>query len=82
MAQGLIGQREHPTPRARLQERIGLLVDWNVDERESGRVEHCLMSVKLRAADTVEDIEFRRRADPTSAGPSLTEGQWVPTQAA
>jgi len=79
MAQGLIEQREHPDYQGLgFEERLGLLVDREVAERENRRLQRYLKSAKLRAAATVEDIDFRRRRGlEKSQVLSLAEGHWV-----
>lgn len=41
------------------EERLGLLVDRELTERSSRRLERCLKTARLRAPATVEDIDFR-----------------------
>src|SRR5579863_7921992 len=79
MAQGLIEQREHPDYQGLgFEERLGLLVDREVAERENRRLQRYLKSAKLRAAATVEDIDFRRRRGlEKSQVLSLADGHWV-----
>ena len=79
MAQGLIEQREQPDYQGLgFEERLGLLVDREVAERENRRLQRYLKSAKLRAAATVEDIDFRRRRGlDKSQVLSLAEGHWV-----
>jgi DNA replication protein DnaC len=41
------------------EERLGLLVDRELTQRSSRRLERCLKTARLRAPATVEDIDFR-----------------------
>lgn len=43
------------------EERLGLLVDRELTEREDRRLQRCLKTAKLRSDAVVEDIDFRRR---------------------
>ncbi|EQD33405.1 IstB ATP binding domain-containing protein, partial [mine drainage metagenome] len=43
------------------EERLGLLVDKELTERESRRLERYLKAAKLRTNAVIEDIDFRRR---------------------
>ena len=79
MAAGLAEQAESATHQAlSFEERLGLLVDRELAERESRRLERYLKSAKLRANAVVEDIDFRRQRGldrPTVLG--LAESTWV-----
>ena len=61
MAHGLAEQREQPAAYGDLpfEDRLGLLVDREVTERENRRLERCLRTAKLRLDASIEDIDFR-----------------------
>jgi DNA replication protein DnaC len=61
MAHGLAEQREQPASYGGLgfEDRLGLLVDREVTERENRRLERCLRTAKLRLDASIEDIDFR-----------------------
>ena len=60
MATGLAEQAESANHQAlSFEERLGLLVDRELAERESRRLERYLKSAKLRTNAVVEDIDFR-----------------------
>jgi hypothetical protein len=62
MASGLIEQRERADYQAlSFEERLGLLVDREIAERDSRRLERYLKQAKLRTNAVVEDVDFRRR---------------------
>ena len=62
MAAGLAEQQGSPAYEGlSFEERLGLLVDKELHERESRRLERHLKAAKLRADALVEDIDFRRR---------------------
>ncbi len=79
MAAGLAEQAESATHQAlSFEERLGLLVDRELAERESRRLERYLKSAKLRDNAVVEDIDFRSRRGldrPIVLG--LAESAWV-----
>lgn len=61
MAQGLAEQRGHPDYEALgFDERLGLLVDRELQERENRRMDRHLKQAKLKAQAAIEDIDFRR----------------------
>lgn len=62
MASGLIDQKERPDYEGlSFEERLGLLVDRELAERDNRRLERYLKQAKLRTNAVVEDIDFRRR---------------------
>jgi DNA replication protein DnaC len=80
MAQSLLDQREHPDYEGlSFEERLGLLVDKEVTERENRRMARALKAAKLKASTAViEDIDFRRqRGLDKSLVLSLAGGHWV-----
>jgi DNA replication protein DnaC len=61
MARGLLEQREHPDYDALgFEERLGMLVDRELAERQNRRLERMLKAAHLRVAATVEGIDFAR----------------------
>jgi len=59
-------------------ERLGLLVDREMTERENRRFKTRLRKAKLRQAACVEDVNFRhRRGLDKSMFMQLAEGQWI-----
>lgn len=79
MAQGLIEQAESASHQGlSFEERLGLLVDRELAEREGRRLGRYLKQAKLRTEAVVEDIDFRRRRGlDRQAILSLAEGGWV-----
>lgn len=79
MAQGLADQREHPDYETlNFEERLGLLVDKELTERENRRLGRNLKTAKLKIAASVEDIDFRRqRGLDKSQVLTLAEARWV-----
>jgi DNA replication protein DnaC len=80
MAQSLLDQRAHPDYEGLgFEERLGLLVDKEVPERENRRMARALKAAKLKASTAViEDIDFRRqRGLDKSLVLSLAHGHWV-----
>ncbi len=79
MAAGLAEQAESANHQAlSFDERLGLLVDRELAEREGRRLERYLKNAKLRANAVLEDVDFRRRRGlerPVLLG--LAEGAWV-----
>ena len=68
MARGLAEQREHPDYDALgFEERLAMLVDRELTERQNRRLERMLKAARLRIAASVEEIDFRRPA--ASSGP-------------
>jgi DNA replication protein DnaC len=62
MASGLIDQKERPEYEGlSFEERLGLLVDRELAERDNRRLERYLKQAKLRTNAVVEDVDFRRR---------------------
>ena len=62
MATGLIDQRERAEYQGlSFEERLGLLVDRELAERDYRRLERYLKQAKLRTNAVVEDVDFRRR---------------------
>ena len=60
------------------EERLGLLVDAELTERENRRLSRYLKSAKLRCGAVVEDIDFRRqRGVERSQVLNLAEGAWI-----
>ena len=61
MVTGLQEQREHPDYEGlSLEDRLGLLVDKELTERQNRRLQRTLKAAKLRMPAVVEDIDFRR----------------------
>jgi DNA replication protein DnaC len=61
MAQGLAEQRGHPDYEGLgFDERLGLLVDRELAERENRRMDRHLKQAKLKTQAAIEDIDFRR----------------------
>ena len=79
MAGGLVEQREHPDYDALgFEERLAMLVDRELTERQNRRLERMLKAAKLRIAASVEGIDFRRpRGLERSQVLSLAEAHWV-----
>ena len=60
------------------EERLGLLVDRELAEREDRRLKRYLKAAKLRTDAVIEDVDFRRRRDlDRPAVLSLAECSWV-----
>lgn len=60
------------------EERLGLLVDRELSERESRRVTRTLKTAKLRSDAVIEDIDFRaRRGLQRSEVMTLAQAGWV-----
>lgn len=79
MASGLLEQREHPDYHAMsFEDRLGLLVDRELLQRENRRLERTLKSAKLRHRCVVEDIDFTstRGLDKATFG-SMVNSNWV-----
>lgn len=79
MAAGLAEQAESASHQALgFEERLGLLVDRELAERENRRRQRYLKTAKLRTNAVVEDIDFRRRRGlERPAVLSLAECTWV-----
>lgn len=60
------------------EDRLGLMVDREAQDRDNRRLDRYLKAAKLRAAACVEDIDFRRsRGLERSLVLSLAEAEWV-----
>ena len=79
MVTGLQEQREHPDYEGlSFEDRLGLLVDKELTERQNRRLQRALKAAKLRMRAVVEDIDFRRRRGlDRSQIMSLAEAHWV-----
>lgn len=79
MAQGLAEQAESASYQAlSFDERLGLLVDRELTERDNRRLGRYLKQAKLRSTAVVEDIDFRaRRGLERPEVLSLAEAGWV-----
>lgn len=79
MAAGLAEQTESPSHQGlSFDERLGLLVDREIAERENRRLQRYLKVAKLRTNAVVEDIDFRRqRGLERPAVLGLAESGWV-----
>jgi DNA replication protein DnaC len=79
MVTGLQEQREHPDYEGlSFEDRLGLLVDKELTERQNRRLQRVLKAAKLRMPAVVEDIDFRRRRGlDRSQIMSLAEAHWV-----
>jgi len=79
MASGLAEQAESASHQAlSFDERLGLLVDRELAERENRRLQRYLKAAKLRTNAVVEDIDFRRRRGLERAAIlGLAESGWV-----
>jgi DNA replication protein DnaC len=79
MVRGLLEQREHPDyATLGFEERLGMLVDRELTERQNRRLQRMLKAARLRIAATTEDVDFRRpRGLERSQILSLAESHWV-----
>jgi DNA replication protein DnaC len=79
MARGLTEQREHPDYETlSFEDRLGLLVDKELTERQNRRLERNLKAAKLRISATVEAIDYSRpRGLERSQVLQLAETHWV-----
>lgn len=79
MARGLVEQRERPDYlQLAFDDRLGLLVDRELQERENRRLERALKTAKLRTQAVVEDLDYRRRRGlERSLALQLAEAHWV-----
>ncbi|MDQ2961214.1 MAG: IS21-like element helper ATPase IstB [Candidatus Dormibacteraeota bacterium] len=79
MARALAEQRESPDYAAlTFEERLGLLVDREAQDRGNRRLERNLKAAKLRTAACVEDIDFHRpRGLDRSVILGFATAQWV-----
>jgi len=79
MAGGLLEQREHPDYAAMsFEDRLGLLVDRELLQRENRRLERTLKLAKLRSRCVLEDIDFASvRGLDKATFMSMVDSQWV-----
>ena len=79
MAAGLAQQREHPDYSGlSFEERLGLLVDAELLQRQNRRRERVLKAAKLRSPAVVEDVDFTKtRGLDKTAFLSLVNSPWV-----
>ena len=79
MAQGLADQQESAEYQAlSFEERLGLLVDRELTERENRRRQRYLKLAKLRSDAIIEDVDFRRQRGLDRAQVlGLAECAWV-----
>jgi DNA replication protein DnaC len=79
MAAGLTQQREHPDYASlSFEERLGLLVDAELLQRQNRRLERVLKAAKLRSTAVVEDVDFTKaRGLDKTAFMSLVNSSWV-----
>jgi DNA replication protein DnaC len=79
MARALLDQLESPDHQAlSFEERLGLLVDREAQDRANRRLDRNLRAAKLRAVACVEDIDFHHpRGLDRSVVLSLASAQWV-----
>ncbi len=79
MAAGLAEQAASAAHQAlSFEERLGLLVDRELTEREGRRLERYLKTAKLRTNAVIEDVDFRRRRGLERAAMlGLAESGWV-----
>jgi DNA replication protein DnaC len=79
MASGLLQQREHPDyTQLSFEDRLGLLVDAELMQRQNRRLERVLKAAKLRSGAVVEDVDFANtRGLDKSTFLSLVNSPWV-----
>jgi DNA replication protein DnaC len=79
MARAFREQLERPDYQAlAFEERLGLMVDRELQDRENRRLERNLKSAKLRTSACVEDLDFRHpRGLDRSVVLNLASAQWV-----
>jgi len=79
MVRGLLEQRDHPDYDALgFEERLGMLVDRELTERQNRRLDRMLKAAHLRLSATVEGIDFSQPRGLERAGVlSLAESHWV-----
>jgi DNA replication protein DnaC len=79
MASGLLEQREHPDYAAMsFEDRLGLLVDRELLQRENRRLERVLKLAKLRSRGVIEDIDFTStRGLEKATFMSMVDSKWV-----
>jgi len=79
MASGLLEQRVHPDyHELSFEDRLGLLVERELLQRQNRRLERVLKAAKLRSGAVVEDLDFSstRGLDKTTLH-SLVDSPWV-----
>ena len=79
MAAGLAQQREHPDYAGlSFEDRLGLLVDAELLQRQNRRLARVLKAAKLRSPAVVEDVDFTKtRGLDKAAFLSLVNSPWV-----
>jgi hypothetical protein len=79
MARGLLEQREHPDYDALgFEERLAMLVDRELTERQNRKLDRMLKAAHLRLSATIEGIDYARpRGLERSQVLSLAEAHWV-----
>ena len=79
MAGGLLEQREHPDyATMSFEDRLGLLVDRELLQRENRRLERVLKLAKLRSRGVIEDIDFTStRGLEKATFMSMVDSKWV-----
>jgi DNA replication protein DnaC len=79
MANGLVEQREHPDyATMSFEDRLGLLVDRELLQRENRRLERVLKLAKLRSRGVIEDIDFTStRGLEKATFLSMVDSKWV-----
>lgn len=79
MVRGLAEQHEHPDYQALgFDERLGMLVDRELTERQNRRLERMVKTAHLRLAASIEDVDFRRpRGLERAQMLNLAESHWV-----
>jgi DNA replication protein DnaC len=79
MAQGVIEQRGQPDYEGlHFEERLGLLVDRELTERDNRRMQRVLKTAKLRLPAVIEDVDFHRhRGLNKTQLLSLADARWV-----
>lgn len=80
MAHGLADQREQPAAYGGLgfEDRLGMLVEREMTERENRRLERYLRAAKLRLAASIEDVDFRApRGLDRGQLLDLAQSRWV-----
>lgn len=79
MARGLVEQMNNPEMEAlSFEERLGLLVDRQLTERDSQRMVRRLANAKLRQQACIEDLDFRAvRGLDRALLARLSDGAWI-----
>jgi DNA replication protein DnaC len=79
MANGLMAQREHPDYSSlSFEERLGLLVDTELLQRENRRLERVLKAAKLMTSAVIEDVDYTSaRGLDKATFASLANSEWV-----